>query len=479
MIRFVRNCKTSRTRLTDALTATELEEAERKWLKSCQEDAYPSELVSLKSGAASRLTLVRQLRLFVDSDGLIRCGGRIHNAKVSESVRFPYLLPRQHPLTRLIVKDAHENQLHAGLGGTVTHIRQKYWIPTIRQCVRSILRKCVICTRIQGKPYKAPDPPPLPKVRVEESPPFTVTGIDYTGALNVKDRAGNGTKVYICLFTCACTRAVHLEIVQDLSSESFLQAFRRFSSRRSVPKIIMSDNATTFVGASQHLKYLFESSTVKEALSKGGTEWKFIPKRAPWYGGWWERLIGLTKTSLRKVLGRSLVTIEILQTVITEIEAMLNDRPLTPLPSNSDDLEPLTPSHLLHGRRLTALPYNTGTIDLHRFSIPCEQSNLTKRARLQSEILDRFWKRWRMEYLTALRETHGSSGVNTQTIAVGDIVQIHDECPRGRWKLGVVEELMTGRDDLTRAARVRTATGITSRPIVKLYPLEVQNDNSV
>ncbi|XP_053398070.1 uncharacterized protein LOC128556577 [Mercenaria mercenaria] len=118
---------------------------------------------SLKSNTTKRLPLVKQLRLFVDKSGIIRCEGRIHNAPLSDVTKFPYLLPKRHPLTRLIVLDTHENQLHAGTNATATQLRQKYWIPATRQCVKSILRKCTICRRVQGKPYRAPDPPPLPK----------------------------------------------------------------------------------------------------------------------------------------------------------------------------------------------------------------------------------------------------------------------------------------------------------------------------
>jgi hypothetical protein len=319
--------------------------------------------------------------------------------------------------------------------------------------------------------------PPLPRYRIEESPPFSVTGVDLTGALYVRDRSECQTKVYICLFTCASTRAVHLEIVQDLSQDSFMQAFRRFASRRSLPKIVMSDNATNFLGASHQLRRLFESAAVKELLSRKGTEWHFIPKRAPWYGGWWERLIGLTKSALKKVLGRSLVNMETLRTVVTEIEAMLNDRPLTQLSSCSNDLEPLTPSHLVYGRRITSLPYNDIAIYTEN-QIGREDGSLyRKRVKQKNEVLNQFWKRWRTEYLTALRESHKLTGTTLQSIAVGDVVQIHDECPRSQWKLGVVQELITGRDGLTRAAHVRTTRGVTTRPIVKLYPLEVTSDN--
>ena len=123
----------------------------------------------------------------------------------------------------------------------------------------------------------------------------------------------------------------------DLSANSFLQAFRRFTSRKSLPKVMISDNATTYTAAANHLRKLFNSPAVLEALSRRGTEWRFIPARAPWYGGFWERLIGLTKTSLKKILGRRFVSMETLQTIVTEIEGVLNDRPLTHVSSNLHD----------------------------------------------------------------------------------------------------------------------------------------------
>ncbi|XP_052268234.1 uncharacterized protein LOC127869617 [Dreissena polymorpha] len=382
----------------------------------------------------------------------------------------------KHVLTKLIVFDVHKNQLHSGVNSTITQIRQKYWIPSIRQCVRSLLRTCIQCTRVTGRPYAAPDPPPLPKVRVSEAPPFSVTGVDFTGALFVKKATGSETKCYICFFTCASTRAVHLEVVQDLSTDSFLQAFRRFASRKSLPMVMISDNATTYIAAANHLKKLFNSQVVQEELSRKGTEWRFIPKRAPWYGGFWERLIALTKTSLKKILGRRYVSMETLQTIVTEIEAVINDRPLTHVSSSIDDLEPLTPSHLLYGRKMTSLPHHTHLPDDEMMQIQSDQTTLTNRAKQQSDIIEQFWRRWKSEYLTALREFHTTTGSNEKRIRVGDVVQIYDEGPRIRWKLAVVLELMTGNDGSVRAAKIKTKRGITNRPIVKLYPLETASD---
>ena len=209
---------------------------------------------------------------------------------------------------------------------------------------------------MNGKPYTTPDQPPLPKVRVENSCPFTVTGVDFSGALYVREKIGKESKTYI-FFTCAATGAVHLELVPDLYTETFLQAFRRFCRRKSLPKLMISDNATTYINAANQLKHLFQSKRVQEELLNKSTDWRFIVKYAPWYGGWWERLIALTKTAVKKVLGCSYVDFQTLSTVVTEIEALINDRPLTYVSSGEVDLEPLTPSHLLYGRRFKQLPY--------------------------------------------------------------------------------------------------------------------------
>ena len=246
---------------------------------------------------------MRQLRLFLDC-GFIRCGGRLHNAPLSNSAKFPYLLPPNHPFTALIVHDTHRKQLHSGVNSTVTALRQNFWITSIRQYVRKLLQTSVTCRKLEGAAFRAPDPAPLPKLRVQETAPFAVTGVDFTGPLYVRSE-GNETKCYICLFTCAVTRAVHLEVVSDLPEKSFC----RFTGRKSLPYHMISDNGSTYLAAADELKQLFQSPSLKDSLTRQGVEWQFIPKRAPWYGGFWERLIGLTKRAIKKTLGRALITL--------------------------------------------------------------------------------------------------------------------------------------------------------------------------
>ena len=280
-------------------------------------------------------------------------------------------------------------------------------------------------------------------------------------------------KVYLCLFTCATTRVIHLEIVQDLSAQTFLLAFRKFAARRSLPSIMISDNGSTYLSAAEELHSLMQLPEVKEELGRRGVSWRFIPKRVPWYGGFWERLIGLTKTAIKKVLGRRHVSLPTLETITVEIEAILNDRPLTFVSSDLGDPEPLTPSHLLHGRRITILPHQDTDIDELVDPTYREASQIRKRARVQAVILGDFKKRWCHEYLTSLREYHKASGNNQRRVKKGDVVIVHDDTPRATWKMAVVEDLIVGKDSLVRAATIRTANGTTTRPITKLYPMEL------
>ena len=205
---------------------------------------------------------------------------------------------------------------------------------------------------------------------------------------------------------------------------------------------------------------------MKESLSKQGVDWQFIPKKAPWYGGLWERLIGLTKTTLKKVLGRASVSLITLQTLVVEIETILNDRPLTHVSSDVIDEEPLSPGHLLYGRveqdEISDPDYNQhGNTEIQRNS---------KRLAL---LIQHFWNHWRQEYLTSLREFHRTTSNNESSVKVGDVVLVHDEGPQINWKLAVVEELLPGRDGYVHAINIRTKGGTTNRPVARLYPLEI------
>ena len=240
-----------------------------------------------------------------------------------------------------------------------------------------------------------------------------------------------------------------------------------------MPKLLISDIASTYLAAVVDLKSLFSSAELSEALAHRDTQWQFIPKRAPWFGGFWERLIGLTKSSLKKTLGRTHATVESLQTIVVEVEALLNDCPLTYSSSDIGDPEPITPSHLLHGRRITTLSHTRVKDDEIKDPDFGDVSAVKHRARVHAIIIKHFWRRWRNEYLTALRETHKTTGNNEQQVNVGDVVLVHDDSARVNWNLAVMESLNKGANGLVCSANIRTATGRNNHPIARLYPLEV------
>ncbi|XP_070549922.1 uncharacterized protein [Ptychodera flava] len=235
---------------------------------------------------------------------------------------------------------------------------------------------------------------------------------------------------------------------------------------------MVSDNATTYLAAAEEITKLLNSREIREYMNNHRVEWIFIPKRAPWFGGFWERLIGLTKTALKKVLGHARVTLDELTTVVAEVEATLNDRPITYV----DECDPLTPSLLLHGRLINTLPHEL--VDDDELTDPTyitsKQTTLEKRVKYLAKLHEHFWQRWSAEYLPALRERHSPKGKTGNVIKKGDVVLVqNDDKRRINWNLAVVQELRYGKDGLVRSASVKTKSGHTNRPISKLYPLEI------
>ncbi|XP_077864622.1 uncharacterized protein LOC144350237 [Saccoglossus kowalevskii] len=364
--------------------------------------------------------------------------------------------------------------MHRGPQSTVNALRDRYWINSIRRVVNHVLHKCVVCRKVSGPAYAKPISTLLPECRVTATPPFRISGIDYTGALYVRSAPNKTvTKAYVCLFTCATTRAVHLELVPDMSTRSFLLAFRRFAARRSTPSMLISDNATTFISAAHELRQLMNDPEVQALLAHHRTTWKFIPKRAPWVGGFYERMIGITKSTLKKVLGKACVTFDELQTILTEVESVINDRPLTHIASHADDLVPLTPSRLMIGRNVYSLPYDAS----NHLSDPIALThhNVNLRFEHLAKLQRQFGKRWSAEYHTALRERHTptAGGVKNNTIKVGDIVLVHSDVEkRVNWHMAKVTRLLPGKDGLVRVVEIKTKLGKTNRPVNKLYLLK-------
>ena len=281
------------------LTSSEISASEILWVKYIQRKNFQEVFDAILKEKSNNLK--KQLGLYLDADGILRCQGRIDQATmISESARRPVLLPKYERFTHLVIEKVHKQNLHCGVSQCLSQVRYKYWIPHGRAAVKSVIQSCLVCRRHEGGPYKLPSMSPLPGKRIREATPFSRTGLDYLGPLLI--RTNNGTqKVWVCLFTCLVIRAVHLELVLDMTTEEFLLALRRFISQRGAPVEITSDNALTFKSASTALELIWKNVTkhedIQSYVSSEGIKWSFIVEMAPWMGGFYERL-GLVKRAM-------------------------------------------------------------------------------------------------------------------------------------------------------------------------------------
>lgn len=404
----------------------------------------------------------------------MRTRGRIEQSDHSYNIKHPIIMPRDHHLSRLIVSDAHSRTLHGGPQLTLNYVRSKYFIIGAKGVIRHVLSKCVRCIKYKttkSHPFMAD----LPRSRVTVARPFERTGCDYAGPINIRVSKGRGCKSYkgyIALFVCMVTRSIHLEAVSSLTTEGFLAAFKRFVGRRGPCREIWSDNGSNFVGASKELRILFqqgETSIMKEiaeALANEGTEWHFIPPRAPNFGGLWERGVASTKYHLKRVLDGTTLTFEELSTVLVQCEACLNSRPVYQLPANQVDVSPLTPGHFLVGEALVTAPdrnYEESQISpLHRWQ-------------LTQKLMQQFWRKWSQEYLTTLYQRYKWTKVTPEP-QVGDVVLVkEDDLPPSKWLYGLIQEKHPGPDNVTRVVTLKCKHSQLVRPVSKLIVLPVAN----
>lgn len=426
--------------------------------------------------ATEILNLAKQLDMFMNEDQLICCGGRLQNSDLSPETQCPIYLPAKHPLTKLIITHYHNHHCHCGLSQTLLGLRQQFWISKARVIIKNIISKCVLCRKVVGKTIPQPGPPPLPEERVRYVRPFSSVGVDFTGSITIVDpaTASDSERVYVCLFTCTTSRAVHLELCSSLTTSEFLLALRRFGARFGVPSVVISDNGTNFRGAERFLNDIKDEPEVRTYMQDNNIVWKFNTPRSPWSGGFFERLIGSVKSSLHKSLFKKRISFNELRTLLCEIECIINSRPITYL---SEDIreEYLSPSHLIYGRTVTLFP----PLNSFGADVPYRE-NLDLRvqyARL-SDLLKKYEKVWMNSYLTSLKERHLTCAKDKSCLVkVGDLVLVLIENKtRANYPLGLVTQLIKGNDDVVRSAIVHTADVEYMRPISKLIPLELHHE---
>ena len=480
------------------------------WIKRAQRDSFKEEIHAIRHGkplpTGSRL---RPLTPFLDDNDILRVGGRLQHSDQAFEVIHPVILPKAKPrslqevndnITGRLIWHKHVQCSHAGVEWMNNHLREKYWIVSARTSIRNVLSKCIICRKAIGRTDKQ-KMAPLPSSRVQRYEPWTVIGIDYAGPFAVKPMTPKDPvnepeksqkrqrgrprikpvkevkdKAYIIIFTDFTTRGVHFEVALNMDTGTFFDAFRRFTSRRGIPKEIHSDEARNFLKAKSDLLSLFkyvDQDQLVNGLERYGVEWHVNVPHAPFRGGVWERLLRYYKETFRKLVYGRIPKVEELVTVTTEIEALMNDRPLCPLTSDPEDWQTLTPSKLMSGRLLRSLPAaaDGGAADSRPLAI------WNARQRCINGIWEKFLHVYVREILPRTSKWQDES---TRPLQEGELVLLATETPaRGHWPLArivALKESHNARDGIIRTAVVRLATGSQlTRPVQQLVRLEFGN----
>ena len=454
----------------------EIENAELALIKDIQQKYFRTELDILMLGKnIPKSSSIYQLDIFIHR-GIMRVGGRLRKANMDFNSKHPMVLPRQGHTTRLIIDYCHKKANHQGKGLTVNEAASRgYFILRGSKEFENYIRKCVVCRKLRGLrlQQKMAD---LPSERVDPSPPFTFTGIDCFGPFLVKN-GRRECKRYGLLFTCLCCRAIHIESLDDLSTDAFINGLRCFIALRGSVRMIYCDQGSNFIGANNELKQGLEelnSTRVNDFLLEKHCEFKFNAPGASHAGGVWERQIRSIRSIMGGILTKhpSRLDDSSLRTLFYEVMAIVNSRPLTAT-KNGDSTEILTPNHILTMKPKIPLPPPGKFVK--------EDVYLKKRWRRVQYLSEQFWSQWRREYVQIIARRQKWHNVK-RNIMVGDIVLlVEPDTTRNEWPLGRVVEVKVDDDKLVRRVKVMVGTSsldnngrrkckpsILERPIQKL-----------
>ena len=407
-----------------------------------------------------------RLNPFIDTDGLMRVGGRLGALEEDKTFKFPVIIPKGTVVSGRLVEFHHSKIEHRGKHSTISELRdQGFWMINGSKEVGKVVFRCVRCKWLRGK-CNEQMMANLPASRIIAEPPFSYCGADLFGPLLVKE--GRKTlKRYGVLFTCLSLRAIHIEIASSLETDSLIQALRRFIARRGAVREIRSDNGTNFVGADNEFKKLIadiDDEKISSFLSERNCDWVRWERNTPTashMGGAWERQIRTVReilTSMIKTNPRTLDE-ETLRTFLTEAEGIVNSRPLTIENLHDPDSEPLSPNNLLTMKSHFVLP-PPGVFQK-------EDMYCRKRWRMAQHLASCFWDRWRKEYLQLLQPRKKWEG-KERNLQVDDVVLLkEDGVIRGHWPMGRITEVYPSEDGLVRSVSVQAGGSVLRRPINK------------
>ncbi|XP_054590105.1 uncharacterized protein [Nothobranchius furzeri] len=456
------------------LSVVDIVRAEQIIIKCVQEEMYSEELkcIKMKHDLPKTSTLYK-LRPILDSEGMLRIGGRIGRGQLETGEVYPLIIPSRSHVASLLVSHHHQAVLHQGRHFTEGAIRDSgLWIVGGKCLISGIIHKCVTCRKLRGRTEKQ-QMSDLPTERLQADPPFSYVGLEVFGPWEVVMRRTRGgqaqDKRWAVLFTCMSTRAIHIEVIETMTSSSFINALHRFFSIRGHAKQLRSDCGTNFTGAFKELKMDPGNKSVEDYLLEQKCTWVFNPPHSSHMGGAWERMIGVARRILDSMLlqvGHVKLTHEVLTTFMAEVSAIFNARPLIPVSTDPEAPFILTPSILLTQKGGVPSP------TVSEFSKGDLLKNQWKRVQA---LADTFWVRWRREYLSTLQSRHKWQS-QKPNLKEGDVVLLKDDqTKRNPWPMGIVVKVVPSRDGLVRKVEIKVIRNQTakifSRPVSQVILL--------
>ena len=434
-------------------------------IRAVQSESFSEELKSERKIAENNKpeTIPKSSKLyrldpFLDNNGVLRVGGRLRRATLEFGEKHPVLIPKKNHVADLITRHYHRQVHHQGRQITHGAIRQAgYWLIGGHNTVARELNKCVTCKKLRG-PVIQQRMADLPADRTEVAPPFTNVGFDVFGPWMIRSRKTRGgaanSKRWGLVFTCLSSRAIHIELLESMDASSFICALRRFFALRGPVSILRCDRGTNFIGGKSELEDALremDQRQVKGYVNNHGCEWIFNPPHASHFGSAWERQIGTIRRVLEAMfaeLGSHQLTHELLVTLMAEVTAIVNARPISAIPTDADEPQPLSPSMLLtmKTRPLGPPPGNFVPPDVYA----------RRRWKRVQYLADQFWIRWRREYLQSM-QTRTKWEEPKRNLRTGDVVLVKEEGAfRNDWPIGRVSEAIESDDGQVRKAQVET-----------------------
>ena len=447
-LRFIRNClaRVKKRKLTKGkLTTEEFLDARDHWVKREQ-----SKITEIKETPGYKVEKEKET-------GILKCYGRVkgYNPTYLEMGLF----------VEKLITHTHQEIMHFGVADTMAAIRENWWIPRPRAAVKRDRKRCAICKVFSTKPYKGQTTAPLPLFRMNISWPFETTGVDFAGPFLYRVAKNKAEKAYIIIFTCAVMRGVHFEVTRTQGADEFKVKLNAFITRKTRPKLLVSDNAQVFKTTANWIKNIRKSESVQDYLAKQEISWRFNLSKSPWWGSMYERLIKDLKRAIYKTVGKLLLSFEQFETVVMDIERHMNNRPLTYVEGDNEESQVLTPSMIMWGKNCHILEEED-----------MDESNYTKIQRRLRNAREHVWQRWKREYLHSLMGIHRITKTNSCIPEIGEIVLITgEEKNRGKWKKGKVIKLVKGRDGVVRGVTLLHKGHTIERPLQAVCPLEIRS----